>query len=120
MNIKIISDNELELIVSETIYREYGNPEGTTIRQIKSDSGNYRIRFTDSLCGLVDYVEKCVRYNLKHYKSKASTFGCCSMFEECSDAKMCVHENRLYSMACSYRHNLDAGRIFYGKNRNID
>ena len=34
--------------------------------------------------------------------------------------KKCVHENKLYSKGCQYRRNLDAGRIFYGKNRNID
>ncbi len=49
-----------------------------------------------------------------------SSFGCCSMFNECSDAKKCVHENKLYSKACMYRRHLDDGRIFYGKNRNID
>ena len=47
-------------------------------------------------------------------------FGCCSRFVECSDARKCVHENKLFSMACHYRHNLDNGRIFYGKNKNVD
>ena len=48
-----------------------------------------------------------------------SAFGCCSRYEECSDAKKCLHENRLYALGCAYYHSLREGRIFYGKNRNI-
>lgn len=60
-----------------------------------------------------------IEQRLRWYSSSASPFGCCDMFNACSDAKRCVHENRLYSTVCSYRHNLEQGRIFYGKNRNI-
>ena len=46
------------------------------------------------------------------------TLGCCSRYVECSDAKTCLHPDFLYaSGACMYKKNLDAGRIFYGKNR---
>ena len=48
-----------------------------------------------------------------------SAFGCCARYEKCSDAKKCVHENRLYALGCAYYHNLREGRIFYGKNKNI-
>lgn len=47
-------------------------------------------------------------------------FGCCSRYEQCSDAKECVHPDFILSRACAYRRNLEEGRIFYGKNRNID
>ncbi len=46
-------------------------------------------------------------------------FGCCHRYEQCSDAKRCIHPEALVSLACSYRRNLEQGRIFYGKNRNI-
>ena len=46
-----------------------------------------------------------------------ATFGCCGRYEQCSDAKRCIHPDALYSLTCSYRKNLEAGRIFYGKNR---
>lgn len=46
-------------------------------------------------------------------------FGCCSKYEDCSNAKHCLHEDQVYSMVCVYRKNLDSGRIFYGTNRNI-
>ena len=46
-------------------------------------------------------------------------FGCCSKYMECSDVKHCLHEDMAYSTACQYRANLESGRIFYGKNKNI-
>jgi hypothetical protein len=46
-------------------------------------------------------------------------FGCCNDFVKCSDQKQCIHpEDRFYN-GCMYRTNLEAGRIFYGKNRNV-
>ncbi len=66
------------------------------------------------------YVKNIIHYRIKLYVSSSAPFGCCSKFVECSDAKKCVHENKLYATACMYRMNLESGRIFYGKNRNID
>lgn len=43
-------------------------------------------------------------------------FGCCSSYRACSDARRCVISDRDYSALCMYRKNLEAGRIFYGKN----
>lgn len=45
-------------------------------------------------------------------------FGCCSSYIECSDNKKCIKSNT-FSINCQYRRNLEAGRIFYGKNRNM-
>lgn len=67
-----------------------------------------------------NYVESIILYKLAHYRTKNSTFSCCSKFHQCSNEKKCVHENKLYSTACTYRKNLDNGRIFYGQNRNVD
>lgn len=46
-------------------------------------------------------------------------FGCCARYEECSDLKKCIHPDIIYATACQYRSNLEAGKIFYGKNKNI-
>lgn len=46
-------------------------------------------------------------------------FGCCNDFNLCSDAKRCLKESDPFYLGCQYRKNLEAGRIFYGKNRNI-
>ncbi len=66
----------------------------------------------------LDLVRFVVDYRIRHYKS-ASKFSCCSRFLECSDKKKCIHPNRLYATGCEYRKNLESGRIFFGKNRNI-
>lgn len=119
MNIKE-KNEQLVLIMSLNQYQSVKYDEVVETKISKSDSKNIQI-FMDKNCEeLIEYIRLHTEYRIKNYKSKASTFGCCSKFNECSDAKHCVHENRLYSMACSYRKHLDEGRIFYGKNRNID
>lgn len=47
-------------------------------------------------------------------------WDCCSRYRECSDKMACVHPNRREAIKCGYRKILHSGRIFYGKNRNID
>lgn len=47
-------------------------------------------------------------------------FACCHDFMACSDAKECLHPEDRFFNGCTYRTNLEAGRIFYGKNRNVD
>ncbi len=49
---------------------------------------------------------------------KYHTFDCCGMYEQCSDAMQCLNSSD-DALGCTYRKNLKAGRIFYGKNRNI-
>ena len=45
--------------------------------------------------------------------------GCCSSFRKCSDARACVHADDQDYKRCMYRTHLEAGRIFYGVNRNF-
>lgn len=45
-------------------------------------------------------------------------FGCCHLYEQCSNARKCVQPNGLFSLACYYRKNLEQGKIFYGINKN--
>ena len=52
-------------------------------------------------------------------KKTIHTFGCCSRYLKCSDAKECVHEDKQYAKGCAYYSNLKNGKIFYGKNRNV-
>lgn len=47
-------------------------------------------------------------------------FGCCSQYFECSNKKICVHSDRHMRKGCHYKKNLDAGKIFFGGNKNID
>lgn len=119
LNIKE-SKERLELLVSTSTFSDVGEPEGAEIKTLKSDTANVHVFLSKKAESLVPFIKEIIEYELANYVSKAASFGCCSRFIECSDAKHCVHENKLYSKACMYRTNLDAGRIFYGKNRNID
>lgn len=65
------------------------------------------------------YLTDVLAYSLKHFEP-SEKFGCCGKYVECSDSKKCLHCNTFYAKACYYRKNLDAGRIFYGKNATND
>ncbi len=119
LNIKESSD-KLELLVAKDKYKAINAPEDAEIKELQSDNINMHVLYAANSSSLTKYVENCTKYAIATYVSKASPFGCCGKFEECSDAKRCLHENQLYSKACAYRKNLEAGNIFYGKNRNID
>ena len=113
----------VEISLRTAVLERLELPAGTQLLpQTKSEKENdsQRISIPVDAGGLVDFLRQVVELKLKYYKSAfASSFGCCSLFEECSDAKRCTHPNRLYSTACAYRRNLEQWRIFYGRNRNV-
>jgi len=88
--------------------------------KILSSSSLKTVRYLVSDSCLLVFMEKLVIHAIEHYYSPEDPFGCCSRYMECSDAKKCVHPNKLYSTACAYRHQLERGHIFYGKNKNVD
>ena len=100
---------------------QYLPEDAESLKRTKSDisTGTVRIRMKKNSPNLVEYIKQNTIYCIKGYVSKAARFGCCSQFIKCSDAKKCLHANKLYSKACIYRGNLEHGRIFYGKNKNI-
>ena len=71
--------------------------------------GFFKAKNIDALCKKI--IDKMFSFD---------AFGCCGKYLQCSDAKKCVHDDLVYAMACAYRKNLEAGNIFYGKNKNID
>lgn len=95
-------------------------PKTAEIRDLTTGTASKRVVFSASDSELIEYIIHMTLYNLKSYRSKTKTFACCSRFNDCSDAKECVHSNKLYSTVCQYRQNLEAGKIFYGKNRNVE
>lgn len=46
-------------------------------------------------------------------------FGCCSLYLECSNERECLRWRDEEYLGCAYRRNLEAGRIFYGRNATI-
>lgn len=94
------------------------NPEGI--------AGNYSI-LSDGSCRL--YVD--IAFNFERFFSlmpsicadkkeayASESFGCCNFFRTCSDEGHCLFEDNLDYLGCDYRKNLEAGRVFYGKNMN--
>lgn len=54
------------------------------------------------------------------YRENADvSFGCCSRFITCSDARKCTNPNRIFALGCAYKDNLESGRIFYGQNPTV-
>lgn len=95
---------------------------GVPVYESKSDTGYFRIGldnfFTDNC--LTDSEIKSVISQIFVDTLCFPSFGCCSKYLECSDAKKCIHDDKLYSTSCMYRKNLESGKIFYGKNQNIN
>jgi hypothetical protein len=78
------------------------------------------IKVTELTPALFDIIDETLTVSYANYCSSQDSFGCCSLYEKCSDVKRCIHENQFYAKKCSYRGNLEAGKIFYGKNKNIN
>ena len=110
----------IEVTLRTAIFEQIVAPGETITVKVDSVNDNKTVAIPLEANGVLDFFRQVVELKLRYYKSAtASRFGCCSLFEECSDARRCIHPNRLYSTACAYRHNLENGRIFYGKNRNF-
>ena len=109
----------IEVILRTAILDRIGIPNEAVVVKTDLENDNKTIALPMGFGGIANYFRQIVELRLALYKSAfASPFGCCSQYEECSNAKRCIHPNRLYSTACAYRRNLENGRIFYGKNRN--
>ena len=84
------------------------------------DDRNIRFETTEVLKIVQDNINIIKNtYSVFMLESDDDMFGCCSSYMECSDKKRCIKDND-FSRNCYYRKNLEMGKIFYGKNRNID
>lgn len=90
-------------------------PEDAAV--VEPKNGLKYIRIDQNSDNLISYLSDSIRYAVECYTPKAESFACCARYDECSEQKKCVHRNQLYSKACQYRRNLEAGKIFYGKNK---
>lgn len=65
----------------------------------------------------IEYIKFAVRKYAEVY-IPSNRFGCCHLYEKCSDEKKCIANDKFHAKGCFYRENLESGRIFYGKNAN--
>lgn len=108
----------IELLIRINQFNEIAAPDDAVIKELKSDVLFKHVVFNEESNNLYDYIKENIIYCIDNYEDSYS-FGCCSQFEKCSDLKRCIHGNKLYAKGCSYRKNLEEGKIFYGLNRNI-
>lgn len=121
LNFKNASNQKIELLVGKKQFDNIDKPEEAEIKHLESDTLNVHILFSiEYSSALILYIKKLTEHALDNYKPIANTFGCCNKYIECSNEKHCIHENQLYSKACEYRKYLEAGIIFYGKNKTIN
>lgn len=83
----------------------------------KNDNSRIKIDGIDEVLALSEQLS--IVYMKVLSELGEESFGCCHRYVECSDALKCLHPDFLTSLACSYKKNLDKGRVFYGKNKNI-
>lgn len=119
------ASDDLELTIlkkQEYALHSFLPSDAELLNQSKTDIENNRIRIkiNKHSLNLIEYLRMNTCFCIKNYKSNASAFGCCCLFEKCSEAGKCVHINKLYSKACMYRNNLENGRVFYGMNKKKD
>lgn len=121
-NFRYTKTGDVQFRVKDVAIKQMSIPEHMSLvkKTSKQDQNHTYITLSPDDPFTLDFIKSLTLITLSHYMSKKKSFSCCSKFNQCSDAKECVHENKLYSTACTYRRNLENGRIFYGKNRNID
>lgn len=82
--------------------------------------GFTNFHFVPSLHGIMEFASFLSSVLDMAIDSIAKEFDCCSRYEQCSNAKQCINPNVAIATGCGYRRIMKKGRIFYGKNRNID
>lgn len=84
-----------------------------------SETSHFPIATSPEACAAVADMVNAVCNELREAVTGVP-FGCCNDFILCSDARRCLKAKDPDYNGCQYRKNLEAGRIFYGKNRNVD
>ncbi len=115
LNISI--KHNIELVIKNVQFKALNIPNEGTIKDVNSDKGFTHVVFDEETQCLYNYIKAHTICCINKYEF-SDTFGCCSQYNECSDAKRCLHENKLYAKGCYYRKNLDSGQVFYGESQN--
>lgn len=85
----------------------------------KAKDGWAKIDLTEDVAELI--LGDLWRVHERCYSEQSvDNFGCCSRYVQCSGERKCVHPDRDFARGCAYKVHLDGGRVFYGKNRNVD
>ena len=94
-------------------------PTGVPTKQVTSEGKYIRI-LIDPDHPVESYTAFLIQITGEAMNRYPKEWDCCSRYLECSDARACVHPDKEFALGCGYRKVLNSGRIFYGKNRNVD
>lgn len=93
---------------------------GKFVFEVSNEGGYVDIPFLPTIEGISAHIPTLQRTLDAVIDAGACEYNCCSRVEKCSDARQCVSPYPYIAANCNYRKILKSGRVFYGKNRNID
>lgn len=119
-NIRINSKTQSLVTEDEFVFPFIQSIAGASLHS--GDKRNYAqiplITDNNSVSIVYDMLQKLFQECFN--RQNTESFGCCNDHVRCSDARRCLHEGDKFYLGCIYRKNLEAGRIYYGMNRNVE
>lgn len=92
----------------------------TKLTIFRLDNTKYKLGGTSTSAELLTALKELRDIKQTIFRNlHTEAFGCCNDYIRCSDASKCLHARDRFYTNCMYRKNLEAGTIFYGKNRNV-
>lgn len=85
-----------------------------------SNYNEYKTVSLETLDDITHYSSTICSALLEIIEAIPTEFSCCSRYELCSNAKACINPDKKVAEGCSYRKSLSKGKVFFGKNRNVD
>ena len=94
-------DSSVTLFIRNEQMAQITVPTTATIKIVKSDKVFQHVIFKNNDSSIYSFIRKNILYIVLPiaFTNHKHSFGCCSHFIECSNAKRCVHENKIYSIA---------------------
>lgn len=117
IRVKQLKNKEIHLELSKKHLDLFGLQN--EVKYTKSEVNWGKLLFDESVATQIINNIKAV-FERCYADTSVESFGCCSRYNECSDAMKCIHPDIKVAKGCCYKIHLENGRIFYGKNRNID
>ena len=81
-------------------------------------NGRFKINISNVDCIVPEIKNIINSYEIASY-NEIMTFGCCYLYNQCSDEKRCINKDIDWSNGCQYKKNLENNIVIYGKNRNF-
>lgn len=116
---KIYNKSKSKYILVKKKFKDMILNDNLEYKEVKSEPNFIRICFNKVI--LINSIKDIVIaiFNSSFVNYSIESFGCCYRYVECSNAKHCIHPDKVFSLGCKYRENLENGEIFYGVNKNI-